>query len=102
MDGKSMFYYRTRYFVRFSGIDNPRKHQHKGNNEMIQNTSASNEKSEGYYSEYIQDRKPSDFGNKLISNWHGKMLDYVVRKNQLTPKQSFLEIGPGHGQFAAR
>jgi len=69
---------------------------------MIQNTPASNEKSEGYYSEYIQDRKPSDFGNKLISNWHGKMLDFVVRKNHLSPKQSFLEIGPGHGQFAAR
>jgi hypothetical protein len=35
---------------------------------MIQNTSATNGKSEGYYSEYIQDRKPSEFGNKLISN----------------------------------
>ena len=67
---------------------------------MDQNSSIPNEKSDGYYSEYIQDRKPSDFGNRLISNWHAKMLNYVVRRNELTPKQRFLEIGPGHGQFA--
>ena len=69
---------------------------------MNQNSPAAIEESFGYYSEYIQDRKPSDLGNKLISNWHGKLLKYVVRRNQLIPKQIFLEIGPGHGQFAER
>ena len=67
---------------------------------MNQKSSVSNEKFEGYYSEYIQDRKPSDFGNRLISNWHVKLLNFVIRRNELIPKQRFLEIGPGHGQFA--
>jgi SAM-dependent methyltransferase len=68
---------------------------------MNQKSVSSDEKYKGYYSEFIQDRKPIDFGNKLISRWHGKLLNYVVKQNQLTQEQRFLEIGPGHGQFAA-
>jgi hypothetical protein len=62
-----------------------------------QNTSPSGD---GYYSEYIEKRKPSDFGNKLIRRWHGKLLAHAATNSGLVPGQKFLEIGPGHGQFA--
>ena len=66
-----------------------------------QNNPKLSEESEGYYSEYIQNRKPNAFGNKFISSWHEKLLNYVVKKTELNAGLRFLEIGPGHGQFAA-
>jgi 2-polyprenyl-3-methyl-5-hydroxy-6-metoxy-1,4-benzoquinol methylase len=52
-----------------------------------------------YYSEYVLDRKPAEFGNKMIKKWHGRLLKQFSRftsKSEL----NILEVGAGHGQFA--
>jgi SAM-dependent methyltransferase len=57
-------------------------------------------KSPEYYSEYIDNRKPNDFGNNMISRWHKRILMKVTKECGLNSGQRFLEIGPGHGQLA--
>lgn len=52
-----------------------------------------------YYSEYVLDRKPADFGNKLIKAWHRRLLR-EFSKCESRPVLNILEVGAGHGQFA--
>lgn len=61
---------------------------------------ASEKATESYYSEYITDRQPTEFGNRLIEKWHLKLLKYAIRQCRILPGDRFLEIGPGHGQLA--
>ena len=52
-----------------------------------------------YYSEYVLERKPAEFGNKLIKAWHGRLLQ-EFSKNEQRSVLNILEVGAGHGQFA--
>ena len=51
------------------------------------------------YSSYIR-REPHDRSKRFISNWHKKLLEHALSDSE-NPVKNVLEIGPGHGYFAA-
>jgi hypothetical protein len=52
------------------------------------------------YQNYME-RKPSPFGERLVRNWHGRMLNRFAHVVEIDLRRTrFLEVGPGHGYLA--
>ena len=54
----------------------------------------------GYYSEYLTTRKPSSFGERMLRDWHLKLLNRAISTLNLSEECRILEVGAGHGLFA--